>query len=129
MKNRDLPLLRAAIELQRGNSTRTIHLLEGATPSELGNLDVPYARGEAYLALRRGPEAEAEFQKIVDNTGPAAISVIACLAHVGLARAYVLQGNTAKAKAEYEYFLNLWKDADPGVPIFIQAKAEYAKLQ
>ena len=56
-------------------------------------------------------------------------SVFGALAHVGLARAYVLQGDSAKAKAEYECFLDLWKDADPDVPIYQQAKAEYAKLR
>ena len=43
--------------------------------------------------------------------------------------AYVLQGDTAKAKAAYQDFLTLWKDADPDISIFKEAKAEYAKLQ
>jgi hypothetical protein len=51
------------------------------------------------------------------------------LARLGLARAYAMQGDTAKTKAAYQDFLTLWKDADPDVPILIAAKAEYAKLQ
>ncbi len=54
---------------------------------------------------------------------------IGALAHLGLARAYVLSGDTAKAKAAYKVFLNLWEDADPEIPVYQQAKAEYAKLQ
>jgi hypothetical protein len=46
-----------------------------------------------------------------------------------LRRAYAMQGDTAKAKAAYQDFLALWKDADPDIPILKQAKAEYAKLQ
>ena len=53
---------------------------------------------------------------------------IGALAHLQIGRAYVLQGDTAKAKAAYQDFLTLWKDADPDVPILIAAKAEYAKL-
>ncbi len=56
-------------------------------------------------------------------------SPIGALAHLGLARAYTMQGDTAKAKAAYQDFLALWKDADPDAPIFIPAKDEYAKLK
>jgi Tfp pilus assembly protein PilF len=85
-------------------------------------------RGEAYLAARQGGEAASEFQKILDHRGIVVNEPIGALAHLGLARAYVLQGDTAKAKAAYQDFLTLWKDADPDIPILIAAKAEYAKL-
>ena len=88
-----------------------------------------FIRGEAYLAVHQGPEAAAEFQKILDHRGIVVNSAIGALAHLGLARAYVLQADTAKAKAAYQDFLTLWKDADPDIPIFKQAKAEYARLQ
>ena len=88
-----------------------------------------YLRGEAYLAGRRGNEAAAEFQKILDHRGVVVNEPIAALAHLGLARAHTLQGDTAKARAAYQDFLTLWKDADPDIPILKQAKAEYAKLQ
>jgi len=86
-------------------------------------------RGAAYLAGHRGSEAAAEFQKILDYRGVAGNEPLGALAHLGLARAYAMQGDTAKAKAAYQDFLTLWKDADPDIPILIAAKAEYAKLQ
>jgi hypothetical protein len=70
-----------------------------------------------------------EFQKIIDHRCIVKNSPIGALAHLGLARAYVLQGDAAKAKAAYQDFLTLWKDADPDIPILKQAKAECAKLQ
>jgi Tfp pilus assembly protein PilF len=88
-----------------------------------------FVRGEAYLAAHQGSEAAAEFQKILGHRGAVQNEPIGALAHLGFARAYVLQGNTAKAKAAYQDFLTLWKDADPDIPILKQAKAEYAKLQ
>ena len=87
-----------------------------------------FVRGEAYLAARQGSEAAAEFKKILDHPGIVLNQPIGALAHLGLARAYVLQGDTAKAKAAYRDFLTLWKDADPEIPIYKQAKAEYARL-
>jgi tetratricopeptide (TPR) repeat protein len=87
-----------------------------------------YVRGEAYLAAHRGGEAAAEFQKILDHRGIVLNEPIGALAHLQLGRAYALQGDTAKARAAYQDFLTLWKDADPDIPILKQAKAEYAKL-
>jgi hypothetical protein len=86
-------------------------------------------RGEAYLAAHKGKEAATEFQKILDHRGIVVNGPIGALAHPQIARAYAMQGDTAKAKAAYQDFLTLWKDADPDIPIFIAAKAEYAKLQ
>jgi tetratricopeptide (TPR) repeat protein len=93
------------------------------------NLYPVYVRGEAYLAARKGSEAAAEFQKILDHRGIVLNEPIGALAHLQLGRAYTLSGDTAKAKAAYQDFLTLWKDADPDIPILKQAKAEYAKLQ
>ena len=124
-----VPLTRAAIEISRDNPARAIEILEQASSIELGDLSIVYTRGRAYLLLHRGREAAEEFQKIVDHPGLTTINPLGALAHVGLARACVLQGDTVKARAEYEYFLNLWKDADPDIPIYQQARAEYAKLQ
>ena len=86
-------------------------------------------RGEAYLAAHQSSEAAAEFQKILDHRGIVVNEPIGALAPLGLARAYVLQGDTAKARAAYQDFLALWKDADADIPILIGAKAEYAKLK
>jgi eukaryotic-like serine/threonine-protein kinase len=126
---RDLPLLHATVEMSRNNPLRTVKLLENGRPLELMNLEVVYTRGQAYLRLHRGTDAAAEFQKIIDHPGHALNNPLGALAHLELARAGTIQGDTAKAKAAYEDFLTLWKDADPGIPVLQQAKAEYAKLQ
>jgi hypothetical protein len=88
-----------------------------------------YFRGQAHLAAHQGPEAASEFQKILDHPGLVLNAPIAALAHLRLGRAYVLQGDTTKAKTAYQDFLTLWKDADPDIPILKQAKVEYAKLR
>jgi tetratricopeptide (TPR) repeat protein len=120
-----LATLHAQIALTRNDSSKAIEILRAA-PFEFSN---PSVRGEAYLAARQGVQAAAEFQKILDQRGLWLNDPIGALAHLGLARAYVLQGDIPKAKAAYQDFLTLWKDADPDIPIFIAAKAEYAKLQ
>jgi eukaryotic-like serine/threonine-protein kinase len=134
-----LPTLHAKLAVNRGNAAEAIEALKAATPYELGgstncpfNWTVMYpvfVRGEAYLAARQGSEAVAEFKKILDHRGLVLNQPIAPLAHLGLARAYALQGDPAKAKAAYQDFLTLWKDADPDIPVLQQAKAEYSKLQ
>jgi eukaryotic-like serine/threonine-protein kinase len=135
-----LPTLRAKLAVNRGNASEAIESLRTAVPYELGmSLSSAYywtaamypvlVRGEAYLTAHQGSEAAVEFQKILDHRGVVVNGPIAVLAHVGLARAYAMSGDTAKAKAAYQDFLTLWKDADPDIPILKQAKAEYAKLQ
>ncbi len=134
-----LPTLRAKLALNQGDASEAIESLTAATPYELGgstssafnwtNMYPVYVRGEAYLAARRGTETAAEFQKILDHRGIVGNGPLGALAHLGLARAYALQGDTAKAKSAYQDFLTLWRDADPDIPILKQAKAEYAKLQ
>jgi serine/threonine protein kinase len=135
-----LPSLRAKLALNRGNALAAISILRAAVPYELGRttftgnyfwngLYPVYVRGEAYLAAHQGSEAAAEFQKILDHRGIVLNEPIGALAHLQLGRAYTMQGDTAKARAAYQDFLTLWKDADPDIPILKQAKAEYAKLQ
>jgi hypothetical protein len=87
-----------------------------------------YVRADAYLSAQQGAAA-AEFQKILDHRGLLWNCATGALAHLGLARAYAMQGDTANARAAYQDFLTLWKDADPDIPILKEAKAEYAKLQ
>jgi tetratricopeptide (TPR) repeat protein len=132
-----LPTIRASLELTRKNPSKAVDLLQETSRNELGQ-PMPsffvgpmyqiYVRGQAYLLLRRGSEAAAEFQKFLGHPGIAVNSSLGALAHLGLARAYALQGDNAKARAAYQDFLALWKDADPDIPILLQAKAEYAKL-
>jgi DNA-binding winged helix-turn-helix (wHTH) protein/Flp pilus assembly protein TadD len=132
-----LPTLRSWIALSRKDSANAIELLQTTGPYELGDeggcgfpiaLYPVYARGEAYLAARRGPEAATEFQKILDHPGVVLMAPFGALAHLGMGRAYALQGETAKARAAYQDFFTQWKDADPDIPVLLAAKAEYAKL-
>jgi outer membrane protein assembly factor BamD (BamD/ComL family) len=88
-----------------------------------------YVRAEASRAAKNGRQAAAEYQKILDHRGVVLYEPIGALAHLGLARAYALQGETAKARVAYQNFLSSWKDADPDIPILIAAKSEYAKLK
>ncbi len=127
-----LPTIRALLALSRKNSSKAIELLQVASPYELGTaggLYPVYVRAEAYLVAHQNSEAATEFQKILDHRGVVQNEPIGALAHLGLARAYAMSVDSAKARAEYEDFLVLWKDADPGLHILKQAKAEYAKLQ
>jgi tetratricopeptide (TPR) repeat protein len=133
-----LPAIQAQVALNKKNPAAALNTLQAASPIELGQilfvnniscLYHVYVRGEAYLAAGQGSAAAAEFQKILDHSGIVWNCWTGALAHLGLARACVLQGDTAKAKAAYQDFLTLWKDADPDIPVLIAAKAEYAKLK
>ena len=131
-----LPTIRAAIAMERKDPNRAVELLKETSAIELGTptnfsavLMPLYVRGEAYLAIGDGQRAATEFQKFIDHRGLVGNFSWGALARLGLARAYAMQGNTAKAKAAYQDFLTLWKDADPDIPILKEAKAEYAKLQ
>jgi eukaryotic-like serine/threonine-protein kinase len=136
-----LPSIAAAVAIERKDPNRAVELLQPASAIELGqpmNLTISlcpvYLRGEAYLMLGDGQAGAAEFQKFIDHRGLVANFPWAALARLGLARAYALdaaQNPAARAKAReaYRNFLTLWKDADPDVPVLLQAKAEYAKLQ
>ena len=133
-----LPTIHARLALNHGDSTKAIEALQPAAPYELAApgsgpfsfcLYPVFVRGQAYLAAHQGKEAAAEFQKILDHRGIVLNEPIGALAHLQLGRAYTIQGDTAKAKAAYQDFLTLWKDADPDIPILKQTEAEYAKLQ
>jgi eukaryotic-like serine/threonine-protein kinase len=134
-----LPATRSAMAIHRGNSQEAIEDLRFASGYELATSSVlgaatpalitVYVRGQAYLAAHQGPAAVGEFQKILDHPSVVQNSPVGALAHLGLGRAYALQGDTVKARAAYRDFLALWKDADPDIPVLKQAKAEYAKLE
>jgi tetratricopeptide (TPR) repeat protein len=134
-----LPTLRAKLALLRSNPQQAVDILRVAAPHELGlsalsgynwpSLYPVYVRGEAYLAAHQGNEAATEFQKILDHRGIVLNEPIGAIAHLQLGRAYAIQGDAAKSRAAYQDFLTLWKDADPDIPIFQQAKAEFARLQ
>jgi len=130
-----LPTVRAAVAIERKDPNRAVELLKETSTVELGSptnlvfLAPVYVRGKAYLALQDGDGAASEFQKFIDHRGVVGNFPWGALAHLGLARSHALRADSAKARAAYQDFLALWKDADPDIPILKQAKAEYAKLQ
>ncbi len=134
------PALRAVLALNHGEPARAIDLLQTAVPYDFseprssihgfyGALYPVYVRGQAYLAAGQGAEAAMEFQKILDHRGTVLGDPIGALAHLQLGRALQLSGDTARAKAAYQDFLKLWKDADADIPLLKQARAEYGTLQ
>jgi hypothetical protein len=132
-----LPMIHAALALRSGDAAKAVSALEVSAPYELGQLNDAftfglypvYLRGEAYLAAKQGGAAAGEFQKILDHAGVAGNQPVGALAHLGLGRAYAMSGDAAKAKNAYREFFALWEKADADVPILIQAKGEYGKLQ
>jgi hypothetical protein len=135
------PVLHAVAALRRGKPADSVGRLQDSLRYELavnglnfghfylGGLYSAYFRGEAFNAAHQYMQASAEFQKILDHRGLVGLDPIGALAHLQLGRTFVLSGDKARAKAAYEDFLTLWKDADPDIPILKQAQAEYAKLQ
>ena len=126
-----IPVMKAWIEIDRKDAEKAIAALEPTRTYEMGTVPAMlpvYTRGAAYLAAKRGADAAAEFQKIVDHRGVDPVDPVHALAKLGLGRAYVMTGDTAKAKSAYQDFFALWKDADPDVPLLKEAKAEYARL-
>jgi len=140
LQNTWLPLVKAQLALDRNDAQTAVTVLQPAASYEfaLGDgLVSAFERGKAHLVANRGKEAVVEFQKIVDHRGVVTfadwkgpvVGTVLALAKVGLARAYALQGDSARARAAYQDFFALWQDADPDIPILNQAKAEYARLK
>ena len=130
-----LPTIHAEIELDSGRPQQALEFLRSVTTLELGEMPPiaclypVYVRAEAHLRLHEGQSAATEFQKILQHRGIVQNCPLGALAHLGVARAYSMQGDKDKARTAYKDFLTLWKDADPDIPILKQAKAEYAKLR
>jgi eukaryotic-like serine/threonine-protein kinase len=132
-----LPEIRAAIAMLRGDAAESIDLLASASPYERAYPDAIYLRGLAYLHMKRGAEAVAEFRKIADHQGASWGATwihpnwgqYYALSYLGMARGYVLAGDATRAKDAYQNFLALWKTADPALPVFAQGRVEFAKLQ
>jgi eukaryotic-like serine/threonine-protein kinase len=138
----ELPAIRATIELDRNNPAKALEILRPVEPYDLSTtrgMWPAYKRGLANLALHKGPEAAADFQKVIDHPGVVLTAITGTLSRLGLARAYAIEAQSAqgadadaaraKARAAYQDFFALWKDADPDIPILAAAKSEYAKLQ
>lgn len=129
-----IPTIRAQIALDRHDPAKAVDLLQAAvpyeqSPVEWGFLGPNWIRGEAYLMLHNPAEAQKDFLKIIEHRGMTSTSQMSSLAHLQLGKAYALSGDKGKAKAEYQKFLELWKAADPDVPILREAKIEYLKLK
>ena len=126
-----VPMITASVEGSKGNFSHAIQSLEAVRPYETGLIvgsSTKYTRGNLYLQQRMGKEAAAEFKAIIDRPGIAILSPISVLAHLGLARAAVINGDTAAARKSYQDFFALWKDADPDLPVLAQARKEYEQL-
>jgi DNA-binding winged helix-turn-helix (wHTH) protein/tetratricopeptide (TPR) repeat protein len=124
-----LPEVKAMLAMRHRDPAAAIAALEAATPYELMAPEVIDLRGNAYLAARQAEKAEGEFRTLIDNPGlEDPVKPWTVMAHLGLARAYVVEGNKARARGEYENFFALWKDADPDIPVLQQARQEYAQL-
>ncbi len=131
----EIPSARALMLIHQNKSAEAITLLEPTHKYELGNSIGPctyltmYVRGLAYIQLRDGAKAAAEFQRVLDHPGLNSLSPLLPASQLNLARAYALQGDSPKAHTAYQDFFARWKDADPDIPVLIAAKSEYAKLQ
>jgi tetratricopeptide (TPR) repeat protein len=126
------PVIQALIEKSRGNLAEAVRLIESVRAYDralVTGLMNNYVRGSLYLEQRQGTEAAAEFKKIIDNPAIEAYSPAHTLAYLGLGRAAALSGNTAGARKSYQDFFALWKDADPDLPILVQARKEYEALR
>jgi tetratricopeptide (TPR) repeat protein len=124
-----VPLVKAQVEVNRGNYSKAIDLLDGALVYARANSNVLYVRGNAYLKAGRGSDALQAFQRLLDIKNVITVDPVMPLARIGLARAYVLAGDAARGRVAYQDFFALWKDADPDVPLLRQVKAEYGKVQ
>jgi DNA-binding winged helix-turn-helix (wHTH) protein/tetratricopeptide (TPR) repeat protein len=123
-----LPRVRAALALQRGDVSAALQALEPTRPYEMRDYIVPWLRGNAYLKLTQPSLAAMEFRKIVDNPGIDACSATVTLGHLGLARAYAMEGKVTEARKEYQTLFALWRNADPDLPVLKQARTEFARL-
>jgi eukaryotic-like serine/threonine-protein kinase len=126
-----IPLTAAVVALERGNAERAIELLEPVrrfdhAPS--AEFWPAYLRGQAYLQLKNGQAAAAEFQNVIAHRGEVPAWMLYPLAHLGLARAAMLSHDTATARQSYEQFLVLWKSADAGLRAVSEARSEQAAL-
>ena len=126
------PAIKAEIELNRGNAAGAIELLEASRRYDLGQMAAywnNYIRGRAYLMQKSGGEAAAEFKSILDHRGTGEFSPLYPLAHLGLARALAISGDTSGSRRAYQDFFAAWKDADADLPVLIQARKEYDQVK
>jgi serine/threonine protein kinase/tetratricopeptide (TPR) repeat protein len=135
IRDEDLPVVQGLNRIHRGNPAAAVAGLEVSRRYESGitlgrpTVAAPYVRGLAFLSMKDGDKAIGEFRKILDFRGRGTLGAFGPLSQLGVARAHVMKGNSAKARTAYQDFLTIWKDADEDLPVLVQAKTEYAKLQ
>jgi tetratricopeptide (TPR) repeat protein len=135
LQSYELPLIRASIELHNHHPAKAVEALQAAVPYELAftplfpNVLPPYMRAEAYLQSGQGKQAAAELQKVLAHPGLVGNSIHGALAHLQLGRAQAMMGDKDAARKSYQDFLTLWKNADPDIPVYQQAIAEYTNLR
>ena len=121
----------AEVEIASNNAEKAIDLLRTTEAYELSSespmLPV-YVRGKAYLNVKQGQAAAAEFKKILDHRGIVGTSPIGALAHLELGRALALSSTISEAREEYQKFFSLWKDADTDIPILKEARSEFTRI-
>ena len=121
-----LPVTHSAIQRARRNPRDTVDLLSPVT--QFPNVSIFYNRARAYMAAGDQAKAIADFRTVIDNRGWAGWELYEPLSQLGLAQAYAKQGDNDLSRRAYDDFFNTWKDADPDIPILVQAKSEYKKL-
>jgi len=124
-----IPVVQAILSMNHGEAAKAIDMLKAGEPYDKGTTDIHFTRGRAYLLNHQPAQAAQEFQAVLNLRGAYIGDPLMGLAQLYLARAYAQQNDGAKARAAYQDFLALWKDADPDIPILKEAKAEYAKLK
>jgi len=124
-----VPMVKAAVDMQKGDYAKVIDELDGAMVYARANTGVLYLRGMAFLRLGKYQEAAQAFQRVLDLQGFAMFDPVVPATHVGLARVYAAQGDKAHSRIEYQNFFGLWKDADAGLPLMRTAKVEYGEVQ
>jgi tetratricopeptide (TPR) repeat protein len=124
-----IPVVQAILFMNHGEATKAIDVLKAGEPYDKGTSNIHFTRGRAYLLNHQPAQATQEFQAVLNLRGASIGDPLMGLAQLYLARAYAQQNDAAKARAVYQDFLALWKDADPDIPILKEAKVEYAKLQ
>ena len=135
IREQTVPETRAIQQLQKNQLAEAIKTLEPLRPYEFGTgaralgATPVFLRGLAYLKMRDGAKAAAEFQRILDHRGAVGFGAEYPLSHLNLGRAWALQGDTAKARTAYQDFFSLWKEADPDIPLLKTARTEYEKLK
>jgi eukaryotic-like serine/threonine-protein kinase len=123
------PMIHAVIAMNHHEAEKAVELMKPGQRFESGNTEFMYTRASALLMAGQGAEAAQLFQRVLGLKAAFPQDFFIALSQLGLARAYVVQGDKAKARTAYQDFLGAWKNADADLPLLKQVQAEYVKLQ